>query len=113
MLPPTVTVTPENTILYMQGDRVDLTCSVFSDDVDSTVTAITEWQSLSGGTSSQTISTPMSSIIDEDLSLSFNLFGMAVYDCVSYLTSSNDHVIDSDNVTVSKSVRVEGKPYYC
>ena len=113
VLPPTITVTPETTMLYRLGESVELICSVSSDNVDSTVTACTEWRSRSGGISSKVLSAPnaMSSIINASLSISFDVLGMAVYDCKSFLTSTNEHIIDSEIVTVPKSVRVEGKTY--
>ena len=110
MLPPAITVTPE-TMLYRLGDSVELICSVFADNVDSTVRAHTEWRSHNRSVSSKISFPPLSSIINQNLTLSFNLSDMAVYDCQSFLTSTNEHIIDSDTVTVSKFVRIEGKTY--
>ena len=109
------------------GDNINLTCAVSADNVDEHAMAVVEWRRngvIINGTQT-TISPTMKSMASQ-----YNINGTTVhtitgfdsseegeYICSSYIDiSSNQYVLDSGIVNVSKSIVIEGNTmymYYC
>ena len=96
------------------GDNIDLTCTVSADNVDEHAMAVVEWRRNGVIIDQTTISLTMGSSL-------YNINGTTVhtitgldsseegeYICSSYVTSSNQYILDSDTVNVSKSITIEG-----
>ena len=112
MTPPNITLTTERDA-YEIGDTVKLLCYVFSDKVDENVLASAQWSSRGTNFLFTILPTMMSSLYTIDggsfLQFTFNGVESEAHNCSGTLTSTNEHVLDSDTVTVSKFIRIEGK----
>ena len=116
--PPAVTITPMATSFTL-GDNIDLTCSVSADNVDKHAMVVVEWRRngvIINGT--QTISPTMeSSLYSINGTTVHTITGLdsskeGKYICSSYINSSNQYILESDTVNLSKSIIIKGK-YHC
>ena len=109
-----MTITPIATSFTI-GDNINLTCIVSADNVDEHAMAVVDWRrnKVIDGTQI-TISPTMESSL-------FNINGTVVhtiteldsseegeYICSSYITSSNQYILDSVTVDASTSIIIEG-----
>ena len=113
-------ITPTATSFTI-GDNIDLTCTVSADNVDEHAMAVVEWRRnrvVINGT--QTIISPTmeSSLYNINGTTVHTITGLdsseeGQYICSSYIIiiSSNEYILDSDIVNVSKSIIIEGKCY--
>ena len=114
-LPPVVTITPMATSFTI-GDNIDLTCTVSADNVDEDAMAVVEWRRngvIIDGTQTTISSTMGSSLYNINGTTVHTITGFdsseeGKYICSSYINSSNQYVLDSDTVNVSKSIIIEG-----
>ena len=115
---PAVTITPMATSLTI-GNNVDLTCTVSADNVDEDAMAVIEWERngvIIDDTQTTIILSPNmeSSLYNINGTTVHTITGLdsleeGEYVCSSYINSSNQYVLDSDTVNVSKSIIIEGK----
>ena len=98
------------------GNNIDLTCTVSADNVDEHAMAVVEWRrNLAIINDTQTTISPTME------STSYNINGATVhtitgldsseegeYFCSSYITSSNEYILDSDTVNILKYIIIEG-----
>ena len=111
--PPSVKITPMATSFTIR-DNIDLTCTVSADNVDGNAMAVVEWRR-SGIIIDTIILSPNmeSSLYNINGTTVHTITGLDLseegeYICSSYINSSNQYVLDSDTVNVSKSIIIEG-----
>ena len=100
--PPTVTVTPMDG-KFTIGDNIDLTCTVFADNVDEDAAAVIEWRRNKTVISVATVSVGESftqTIYDIRLSEA------GEYICSGYINSSNTFFHDSIIVSRKRTVNL-------
>ena len=101
------------------GDNIDLTCTVSADNIDDHAMAVVEWRRngvIINGTQTTIPPTMESSLYNINGTTVHTITGLdsseeGEYICSSYINSSNEYILDSDIVNVSKSIIIEGK--YC
>ena len=111
-----MTITPM-AALFAIGDNIDLTCTVSADNVDEHAMAVVEWRRngvIIDGTQTIISPTMRSSLYNINGTTVHTITGLDLseegkYICSSYITSSNQYILDSDAVNVSKYTLIEGK----
>ena len=99
------------------GDNINLTCTVSADIVDEHAMAVVEWRRnkvIIDGTQTTIPPTMESSLYNINGTTVHTITGLdsseeGEYICSSYITSSDQYILDSDTVNVSKYIVIEGK----
>ena len=117
--PPAMTITPM-AISFTLGANVTLTCIVSADNVDEHAMAVVKWRRnrvIINGTQTTISPTMESSLYNINGTTVHTITGLdsseeGEYTCSSYikLNISNEYILDSDTVNISKSILIEGRP---
>ena len=105
---------------FTLGNNINLTCTVSADNVDEHAMAVVEWRR--NGVIIDDTQTTISPTMESSL---YNINGTTVHTitgldpseegehiCSSYINSSNQYILESDTVNLSKSIIIKGK-YHC
>ena len=101
---------------FAKGDNIHLTCIVSTDNVSEHAMAVVEWRRngvIIDGTQTTISPTMESSLYNINGTTVHTITGLdsseeGEYICSSYITSSNEYILDSDIMNASKSVIIEG-----